>query len=174
MTSSKTTALKLNSRRMSMRNIKTKSAAKREKKLAIKCEKIKIDLAALAELNNEHPILSQEDRQALDELNIEGAGKKRELAVLQQERKKQQAILARECSFRSRSSASDAAYEVLLESGEPLHYREITKRMIESGRWASDGRTPSNTVNSAIVTDRRFVRVWPGVYGLREWPEDAV
>lgn len=168
MTSSKTTTLKLNSRRMWMRNIKTKSAAKREKKLAIKCEKIKIDLAALAELNNEHPILSHEDRQALDELNIEGAGKKRELAVLQQERKKQQAILVRECSFRSRLSASDAAYEVLLESGEPLHYREITKRMIESGRWTSDGRTPSNTVNSAIVMDRRFVRVWPGVYGLRE------
>ena len=173
MTSSKPTTLKLNLRRMLMRNIETKSAAMREKKLAIKCEKIKIDLAALAELNNEHPILSHEDRQALNELNLEGADKKRELAGLQQRQKKQRTIPARWRSFKSRLSAADAAYEVLLESGEPLHYREITKRMIESGRWSSHGRTPSNTVNSAIVTDRRFVRVWPGVYGLREWPKDA-
>ena len=173
MTSSKFPTLKLNLRRVWIRRILEASAAMLKEAIANKRKKIKLDLAALAELNNEYQSLSREDRQALDELNTEGADKKRELAVLQQKPKKQQAAFARWSSFRLPLSASDAAYEVLLESGEPLHYREITKRMIESGRWTSDGRTPSNTVNSAIVMDRRFVRVWPGVYSLREWPKGA-
>lgn len=172
-TSSKIPTLKLNSRRMWIRRIMEASVTMLKKKIANQRKKIKIDLAALAELNNEYAILSDEDRQALDELNIEGADKKRELAVLQQKPKKQQATFARWSGFRSPLSASSAAYEVLFESGEPLHYQEITKRVIESGRWVSRGYTPWRTVNSAIVKDSRFVRVRRGVYGLREWPKDA-
>ena len=177
MTSSKPTTLKLNLRCMWIRRIVEASVAMLKKKIA---KKLKIDLTALAELDNKYPSLSHEDRQALDELNLEGADKERELAVLQQGQKKQRAIPARWSSFKSRLSAADAAYEVLLESGEPLHYQEIMKRAIESGRWASRGYTPWRTVNAAIAVEvrysanPRFVRVRRGVYGLREWPKDVV
>lgn len=173
MTSIKTPTLKLNSRRVWIRRILEASAAMLKETIANKRKKIKLDLAALAELNNEHQSLSDEDRQALDELNAEGADKERELAALQQKRKKQQATFAQWSGFRSPLSASSAAYEVLLESGEPLHYQEITKRVIESGRWASRGYTPWRTVNSAIGKDSRFVRARRGVYGLREWVDEG-
>ena len=52
----------------------------------------KIELAALAELNREYPSLDEADRQALGELNAEGAELKRELAQLRDERKKQRAV----------------------------------------------------------------------------------
>lgn len=65
---------------------------------------------------------------------------------------------------------------VLRHAGEPLHYREITERLLRSGTWETSGRTPEATVNSRIVVDinglgsqSTFVRTVPGVYGLREW-----
>lgn len=173
MTSSKILTLKLNSRRVWIRRILEASATMLKATIANKRKKIKLDLTALAELNNEYQSLSHEDRQALDELNAEGADKERELAVLQQKRKKQQATFARWSSFRLPLSASNAAYEVLLESGEPLHYREITTRVLESGRWVSRGYTPWRTVGAELGKNPRFVRVRRGVYGLREWDDEA-
>jgi len=62
-------------------------------------------------------------------------------------------------------TASDAAYEVLTSAGEPLHKDELTKRMIESGLWQSDGKTPAATVVAILGTEiaeqvaaSRFVR----------------
>ncbi len=49
---------------------------------------IKRELAALDDLNHEYPSLSQVDREALDELNLEGEQLKRELARLSDEHKK--------------------------------------------------------------------------------------
>ena len=49
---------------------------------------IKRELAALDALNHEYPSLSQADREALDELNLEGERLKRELVRLPGERKK--------------------------------------------------------------------------------------
>jgi restriction system protein len=75
----------------------------------------------------------------------------------------------------------DAAYKILIEAGQPLHYREITRRALEQGLIESKGQTPEATINAqlAVNTKRaeeggplsRFVRVGWGVFGLREWGE---
>ncbi len=69
----------------------------------------------------------------------------------------------------------DAAYEVLRAAGEPLHYREITQRMLDRGLWSSAGLTPWNSVNAGIAVDikrnreqSRFYRAAPGIFGCRE------
>lgn len=36
----------------------------------------------------------------------------------------------------------DAAYEVLRQANEPLHYREIRRRALDQGLWQSNGATP--------------------------------
>ena len=70
----------------------------------------------------------------------------------------------------------DAAYEVLRQAGEPLHYREITRRVLDQGLWQSKGATPEATLNARIATDMkrngaasRFQRTAPGIFALREW-----
>jgi hypothetical protein len=67
----------------------------------------------------------------------------------------------------------EAVYHVLKDAGEPLNYREITKRMLKHGLWRTTGRTPENTVNRDISQEikrlgrqSRFIRVAAGVYGL--------
>lgn len=47
----------------------------------------------------------------------------------------------------------DAAHEVLAEAGEPLHYKDLTRRIIESGRWQSAGQTPEHSLNAQVGTD---------------------
>ena len=70
-------------------------------------------------------------------------------------------------------SALDAATAVLEAANEPLHYREITERMLATSLWATAGKTPWDTVNARIAVDirklgpaSRFVRVGPGRYAL--------
>lgn len=68
----------------------------------------------------------------------------------------------------------EAAWQVLNQAGEPLHYREITNRAIEHGLVETTGRTPARTMNAQLSTDirsgdSRFVRVGRGVYGLSQW-----
>jgi restriction system protein len=72
-------------------------------------------------------------------------------------------------------SARDAVAEVLSESGEPLHYRVITERMLERGLWTTSGKTPEATINAQIVTEindkgsgSRFVRTAPGTFALND------
>lgn len=67
----------------------------------------------------------------------------------------------------------DAVYVILKDSPEPLHYIEITKRIIQRHLWESKGKTPENTVNAQLVVDlnkngakSRFRRYGPGIYGL--------
>ena len=57
---------------------------------------------------------------------------------------------------------------VLRDAGEPLHYREIAKRMLAQGLWATGGKTPWQTVNARLSVDirerglaSRVVRVGP-------------
>ena len=71
-------------------------------------------------------------------------------------------------------SGADAAYAVLLEAGAPMHYRDITARMLEAEIWETDGATPEATISAILVTDMRengdasrFVRESPGFYALR-------
>lgn len=73
-------------------------------------------------------------------------------------------------------SVLQAAKSVLQEAKKPLHYKEITRRMIDRGLWQTDGKTPDATVSSAITGDIKkngihalFQRTDDGVYALREW-----
>jgi restriction system protein len=63
---------------------------------------------------------------------------------------------------------------VLKEAGKPLHYKEITQRMLDRGLWQSEGKTPEATVSSTITTNiqkygahSHFQRTDEGVYALR-------
>ncbi len=69
-----------------------------------------------------------------------------------------------------------AVKSILQEAGMPLHYKEITRQMVDRGLWQTDGKTPDATVSSAITGDIKkngthslFQRTDEGVYALREW-----
>ena len=173
MSSNESSTLKLNLRPTSMRRIAVASEAMRRKKRISRGKTIEVELTALMELNCEYADSSREDRLALDELNAEGEELKRELAVQHCEQMK--LMLFWDVST---SSARDAVHAILHGARKPLHYREITDRMLRSRIWISHGCTPWNTVNSAILAEMahrramsRFVWVRPGVYGLREWAD---
>ncbi len=68
----------------------------------------------------------------------------------------------------------DAVRRVLEEEGGPLHYKEITERILDQGLWRAEGLTPWNTVNAQLAVDisrngdqSLFYRAAPGVYGIR-------
>lgn len=71
-------------------------------------------------------------------------------------------------------NALDAAVAVLGEADGPLHYREITRRMLFKGLWTTSGKTPWATVNAQLAVEikdkgreSRFVRTRSGMYALR-------
>lgn len=73
-------------------------------------------------------------------------------------------------------NARDAAAEILAQAEEPLHYREITERMLAQNLWQTQGKTPWHTVNAQLAVDikehgatSRFQRTAPGVFALRAW-----
>ena len=73
-------------------------------------------------------------------------------------------------------TALDAACKVLREAGEPLHYQEITRRVLDGGLWRTQGKTPSATVNARLAVDikqpgSRFRRVAPGIYSVATHPD---
>ena len=77
-------------------------------------------------------------------------------------------------------SALDAAVKVLEVAGKPLHYREITRRMLQSGLWATEGKTPEATVNAQLAVDikksgkaSRFMRFGRGIFGLNAQRADT-
>ena len=70
-------------------------------------------------------------------------------------------------------SALEAALKVLQEAGAPLHYREITRRILAAKLWSTSGRTPSATVNAQLAVDVKmygkassFRRCGRGVFAL--------
>ncbi len=70
-------------------------------------------------------------------------------------------------------TALDAALKVLQEAGTPLHYREITKRVLDGGLWETDGKTPQATINAQLAVDVKqngkasaFRRAGRGMYGV--------
>lgn len=70
-------------------------------------------------------------------------------------------------------SALNAALKVLQDAREPLHYREITRRALESGLWQTSGKTPDATINAQLAVDVKrkgaasaFRKEGRGVFGL--------
>ena len=82
--------------------------------------------------------------------------------------------------------AIDAVAAVLAETDGPLHYSEITERMLAKGLWNSEGKTPEATVNARLAVDirdhgaaSRFVRVGRGRFALNaarkdDWDRNAI
>jgi hypothetical protein len=85
-------------------------------------------------------------------------------------------------------NALEAVEVVLADAGEPLGYREITRRVLEQGLWQTKGLTPEATIHARLAVDikdlgmgsspgvgSRFQRTGPGVFALRKWglPEVA-
>jgi hypothetical protein len=70
-------------------------------------------------------------------------------------------------------SAKQVAIEVLRSAGEPLHTKEITKRVIESGRSSGlKGKTPEATVAAMLAVGSKpggsFKRVDKATYTLAD------
>jgi len=73
-------------------------------------------------------------------------------------------------------SALSAVETLLTEVGTPLHYREITRLVLERGLWKTEGKTPEATVNALLAVDikkhaanSRFQRTSEGMFALRAW-----
>jgi restriction system protein len=50
-------------------------------------------------------------------------------------------------------TVAEAAHRVLAEADEPLHYEEITRRILERGLWQPQTKTPAATVGAQIYTN---------------------
>ena len=68
--------------------------------------------------------------------------------------------------------AKQVAIDVLREAGEPLHAKEIAKRVLDSGRARLGGKTPEQTITAMLAVGSKpggpFTRVDKGTYSLAE------
>ena len=67
----------------------------------------------------------------------------------------------------------DAAYQVLRQAGQPLHYAEITARALAANLIDTKGQTPEATMGSRLYGDARrpgsrFRKVGKGTFALAE------
>ena len=75
-------------------------------------------------------------------------------------------------------TVQDAAIQILLSTGKPLHAKEIAKRIIDGGLWQSGGKTPDATVRARLYSDIKSngekapcVKVGPQNFALRDSAE---
>ena len=72
-----------------------------------------------------------------------------------------------ETSVTDEMSWVEALRKVLIEAGEPMHYKDITRTIIEKRYRLNFGDTPEMTVSNRLTTNPDlFKRVKIGVYGL--------
>ena len=73
---------------------------------------------------------------------------------------------------KSGEPAKQVAIHVLRQAGEPLHAKEIAKRVLDSGRARLSGKTPEQTISAMLVVGSKlggpFTRVDKGTYALAE------
>ena len=65
-----------------------------------------------------------------------------------------------------------AAYRILENAGEPLHYKEIARRALANGLIETSGKTPEATLGARLYTDikkedSRFKQVSRATFGLK-------
>lgn len=63
----------------------------------------------------------------------------------------------------------EKAYLILKNVKKPLHFREIAKRIDESGLHAKRSKSHPQTVHNELIKDPRFVLVGRGIYALADW-----
>ena len=68
----------------------------------------------------------------------------------------------------------DIAYQILKESGKPLHSKDITKIALKKGLMTT-GKTPEATMSATLIVDinnkkekSRFIKAGPSIFGLNE------
>ena len=73
------------------------------------------------------------------------------------------------------NSFKDIAYQILKETGRPLHSKEITKIALNKGWLKTAGKTPEATMNAQLVVDinskkekSRFIKTDPSVFWLNK------
>ena len=83
-------------------------------------------------------------------------------------------------------SFTDCAQKVLEQFGnkQPMHYREITRKALENGWLATNGKTPEATMYAQIITEikrqqgrgeqPRFVQLGRGNVALSQWNEHGL
>lgn len=78
-------------------------------------------------------------------------------------------------------SWKEAIKRVLQESKAPLHYAEISDKILSGGYYETDGATPAATVNAQISASIRhdgekspFIRVGKGIFALKDIATAAV
>ena len=76
------------------------------------------------------------------------------------------------------TSAKQVAVDVLRKAGEPLHAKEVAKRVLASGRCAGlKGKTPEATISAMLAVGSKpggpFTRVDKGTYTLTDAPAAA-
>jgi restriction system protein len=83
-------------------------------------------------------------------------------------------------------SFTNAAEKVLEEfgNGEPMHYRDITKKALEMGLLATKGKTPKDTMYAQIISEikryrargeqPRFIQHGKGYISLSRWTEHGL
>ncbi len=63
----------------------------------------------------------------------------------------------------------EKAYLILKMNGAPLHFKEIARRIDESGLQKSGRATHPQTVHNELIKDKKFVLIGRGLYALSEW-----
>ena len=66
-------------------------------------------------------------------------------------------------------AVSIVAEEILLKVGKPLHYKELTPMLLD--KCELSGKTPHESVRTALATNAKFKRVAEGTYALTIWTE---
>ena len=66
-------------------------------------------------------------------------------------------------------SVAVVAEEIFLKVGKPLHYKELTKMLIDQCQLM--GKTPHESVRSSLGINPKFKRIDEGIYGLTVWTE---
>lgn len=66
-----------------------------------------------------------------------------------------------------------AIFKVLSDASGPLHYSEITDRIVQQNLREKTGATPAQTVNAILNTsNEKYLRIGEGNYALRSWLND--
>ncbi len=87
--------------------------------------------------------------------------------------KEKEAITMAKQTTTNGEPAKQVAIDVLRQAGEPLHAKEIAKRVLESGRSSGlKGKTPEATISAMLAVGSKpggpFTRVDKGTYTLAE------
>jgi hypothetical protein len=65
-------------------------------------------------------------------------------------------------------TVKDAVVKLLRKKRRPMHYKDITRTLLDEGIYRTKSKSFLSTVAISIMRDKRIKRVEPGVYTLRK------